>query len=133
MQLARLLRQEGVLLGDPRIIATTGWTTDELAVRASAARLSGIDDLRVRTLGMEAIASHRLGDTGGYWLMPYAGAGVVRGDAQLRGDIPYESSQTLGKAFAGLELGGSGAWRIGGEFGVTGSRRYQSVRIEYLF
>ena len=27
MQLARLLRQEGVLLGDPRIIATTGWTT----------------------------------------------------------------------------------------------------------
>ena len=30
VQLARLLRMEGVLVGDPRIIATTGWTTDEL-------------------------------------------------------------------------------------------------------
>ncbi len=31
VQLARALRAEGVMLGDPRIIATTGWTTDELS------------------------------------------------------------------------------------------------------
>ena len=29
-QLARVLREEGIALADPRIIATTGWTTDEL-------------------------------------------------------------------------------------------------------
>lgn len=29
--LARTLREEGIALADPRIIATTGWTTDELA------------------------------------------------------------------------------------------------------
>ena len=31
VQLAAALRAEGVALADPRIIATTGWTTDELA------------------------------------------------------------------------------------------------------
>lgn len=36
VQLAQLLRGEGIALADPRIIATTGWTTDELeaAIRA---------------------------------------------------------------------------------------------------
>src|SRR3546814_5901824 len=31
VQLAHALRAEGVMLGDPKIIATTGWTTDELS------------------------------------------------------------------------------------------------------
>ena len=31
MQLAMALRGEGIALADPRIIATTGWTTDELS------------------------------------------------------------------------------------------------------
>jgi len=31
VQLAAKLREEGIALADPRIIATTGWTTDELA------------------------------------------------------------------------------------------------------
>lgn len=37
MQLARALRSEGIALADPHIIATTGWTTDELeaAIRAA--------------------------------------------------------------------------------------------------
>ncbi|MBF6025332.1 SGNH/GDSL hydrolase family protein [Lysobacter niastensis] len=30
VQLAHALREEGIALSDPRIIATTGWTTDEL-------------------------------------------------------------------------------------------------------
>lgn len=37
MQLARALRAEGIALADPRIIATTGWTTDELAAAIDAA------------------------------------------------------------------------------------------------
>lgn len=31
VQLAKALREESIALADPRIIATTGWTTDELA------------------------------------------------------------------------------------------------------
>ena len=31
LQLAHALREEGIPLSDPRIIATTGWTTDELS------------------------------------------------------------------------------------------------------
>ncbi|MDN5780769.1 MAG: GDSL-type esterase/lipase family protein [Luteimonas sp.] len=42
MQLAHALRAEGVMLGDPKIIATTGWTTDELS-----AALDVFDDSRV--------------------------------------------------------------------------------------
>jgi len=37
-RLARALRAEGVMLGEPKIIATTGWTTDELS-----AALEGFD------------------------------------------------------------------------------------------
>ena len=36
-QLAAALRGEGIALADPRIIATTGWTTDELAAAIDAA------------------------------------------------------------------------------------------------
>ena len=39
--LARALRVEGVALDDPRIIATTGWTTDELAAAIDAAEPLG--------------------------------------------------------------------------------------------
>jgi lysophospholipase L1-like esterase len=31
IQLARALRADGIAIADPRIVATTGWTTDELA------------------------------------------------------------------------------------------------------
>lgn len=37
VQLARALRAQGVALADPRIIATTGWTTDELSAAIDAA------------------------------------------------------------------------------------------------
>jgi lysophospholipase L1-like esterase len=36
LQLARALRDEGVMLADPRIVATTGWTTDELSAALDA-------------------------------------------------------------------------------------------------
>lgn len=39
--LARALRAEGIALEDPRIIATTGWTTDELAGAIDAAEPLG--------------------------------------------------------------------------------------------
>jgi lysophospholipase L1-like esterase len=41
LQLAAALRDEGIALGDPRIIATTGWTTDELASAMDAAEPLG--------------------------------------------------------------------------------------------
>ncbi|MCJ0826537.1 SGNH/GDSL hydrolase family protein [Luteimonas sp. 50] len=44
LQLARALRAEGVALADPRIIATTGWTTDELAAAIDAAEPIGDHD-----------------------------------------------------------------------------------------
>lgn len=40
-QLARTLRDEGIALDDPRLIATTGWTTDELAAALDAAEPIG--------------------------------------------------------------------------------------------
>ncbi len=39
MQLARRLREEEVAIADPRIIATTGWTTDELAAGIERAQI----------------------------------------------------------------------------------------------
>nr|WP_279237646.1 GDSL-type esterase/lipase family protein [Dyella sedimenti] len=39
VQLARRLRQEGLDLDDPHIVATTGWTTDELAAAMDVAGL----------------------------------------------------------------------------------------------
>ncbi|HEX4852879.1 SGNH/GDSL hydrolase family protein [Arenimonas sp.] len=40
-QLAAALRAQGVALDDPRIIATTGWTTDELSAAMDAAEPLG--------------------------------------------------------------------------------------------
>ncbi len=41
-QLAHALREEGIALDDPRIIATTGWTTDELSAAIDEAGLYGV-------------------------------------------------------------------------------------------
>ena len=43
MQLAEALRREGFAISDPRIIATTGWTTGELAAAMDAAEPLGND------------------------------------------------------------------------------------------
>lgn len=40
-QIARALRDEGIAVDDPRIIATTGWTTDELSAAMDAAEPLG--------------------------------------------------------------------------------------------
>ena len=41
LQLAHALREEGIPLSDPRIIATTGWTTDELSAAIDEAEPLG--------------------------------------------------------------------------------------------
>jgi len=41
MQLARGMRDAGIAIADPRIIATTGWTTDELSAAMDAAEPLG--------------------------------------------------------------------------------------------
>ncbi|HJW47771.1 MAG TPA: SGNH/GDSL hydrolase family protein [Lysobacter sp.] len=52
MQLARLLRAESVALADPRIVATTGWTTDELEWGIDAAEPLGTFDLVSLLIGV---------------------------------------------------------------------------------
>ena len=49
MQLVAALRADGVVIDDPRIIATTGWTTDELSSAIDAAAPLG-DDYGLVTL-----------------------------------------------------------------------------------
>lgn len=52
VQLARALRAEGIALGDPRIIATTGWTTDELEWGIDAAEPLGTFDFVSLLIGV---------------------------------------------------------------------------------
>jgi lysophospholipase L1-like esterase len=50
--LARRLRQAGVEVGEPRIVAVTGWTTDELAQGMDAAALQPAHDLVSLQIGV---------------------------------------------------------------------------------
>ena len=52
VQLAAALRSEGVALADPRIIATTGWTTDELSSAIDAAQPLGRFDFVSLLIGV---------------------------------------------------------------------------------
>ncbi|WP_192906673.1 SGNH/GDSL hydrolase family protein [Luteimonas marina] len=52
MQLARALRADGIALADPRIIATTGWTTDELSAAIDAAEPLGAFDFVSLLIGV---------------------------------------------------------------------------------
>lgn len=52
VQLARALREEGCPLGDPRIIAATGWTTDELSAAIDAAEPLGAFDFVSLLIGV---------------------------------------------------------------------------------
>lgn len=51
-QLAQRLRADGVDLGDPQIVATTGWTTDELSAGMDAATLVPPYDLVTLSIGV---------------------------------------------------------------------------------
>lgn len=50
--LARALREEGIALDEPRIIATTGWTTDELSDAIDAAQPPGRFDFVSLAIGV---------------------------------------------------------------------------------
>ena len=52
MQLARGLRESGIELADPRIVATTGWTTDELEWGIDAVEPLGTFDLVSLLIGV---------------------------------------------------------------------------------
>lgn len=52
MQLTRRLRERGMEMGDPEIIARTGWTTDELAQAIDAANPQGPFDLVTLLVGV---------------------------------------------------------------------------------
>ena len=52
VQLAAALRAAGVDLGEPRIVAKTGWTTDELAAAIAAERITGTFDFVSLLIGV---------------------------------------------------------------------------------
>ncbi|WP_168810795.1 SGNH/GDSL hydrolase family protein [Chitinophaga oryzae] len=52
MQTARLLRDKGVAMADPRIVAVTGWTTDELENGIREAGITGTFDLVTLLIGV---------------------------------------------------------------------------------
>lgn len=52
VQLARTLRERGIALEEPRIIATTGWTTDELMAAMDAAEPLGQWDFVTLLIGV---------------------------------------------------------------------------------
>ena len=52
LQLAARLRDEGVALGDPRIVATTGWTTEELDAGIDVAQPLGTFDFVSLLIGV---------------------------------------------------------------------------------
>ena len=52
LQLARVLRSEHIALADPRIIATTSWTTDELGSAIDAAQPLGHSDFVSLLIGV---------------------------------------------------------------------------------
>ncbi|MFT4256498.1 MAG: SGNH/GDSL hydrolase family protein [Pseudoxanthomonas sp.] len=52
MQLAQVLRDDGFDIAQPRIIATTGWTTDELSAAIDAAEPLGKYDLVSLLIGV---------------------------------------------------------------------------------
>ncbi|WP_133478868.1 SGNH/GDSL hydrolase family protein [Cognatilysobacter segetis] len=52
VQLARALRDDGIDIAEPRIIATTGWTTDELAEGIAAAQPLGHFDFVTLGIGV---------------------------------------------------------------------------------
>lgn len=51
-QLARALRADGIALADPRIVAATGWTTDELSAAIDAAEPLGKHDFVSLLIGV---------------------------------------------------------------------------------
>ena len=52
VQLAKSLREEGIAIAEPRIIATTGWTTDELSAAMDAAEPLGQWDFVTLLIGV---------------------------------------------------------------------------------
>ncbi|CAN5613217.1 SGNH/GDSL hydrolase family protein [soil metagenome] len=114
IQLAEALRAEGIALTDPRIIATTGWTTDELSAAIDAVeplgtfdfvslligvnnqyRGRGVDDYRVE---FTALLERAVGFAGGRadrvlvlsipdWGATRFGAGSRRDLAQVSGEL----------------------------------------------
>jgi lysophospholipase L1-like esterase len=51
-QLARTLREDGIALSDPRVIATTGWTCDELSAAIDAAAPANDQDFVSLLIGV---------------------------------------------------------------------------------
>lgn len=59
VQLARAMRDDGIPLADPQIIATTGWTTDELSAAIDTAQPAADHDFVSLLIGVNNQYRHR--------------------------------------------------------------------------
>ena len=81
VQLVNQLRRRGIAVGEPRIVATTGWTTDELAAGMDQAQLAPTYDLVTLLIGVND--EYRERPAGGYRI---AFAALLKRAIALAGD-----------------------------------------------
>jgi hypothetical protein len=65
-QLAAALRATGICMGEPRIVAKTGWTTDELLAAIAEERIAGCFDLVSLLVGVNNQYPHFSSSCGGF-------------------------------------------------------------------
>ena len=125
VQLADRLRDDGIDLAPPRIIATTGWTTDELAAAIAAAQPLGTFDFAAG--GSQWV---RLGDNTGEALankvqVAFDAVRVTRVDDGTEPTPPGDDGDG-GGCNAG-HTGGTGALVLMALVGVVGRRRRRAA------
>lgn len=82
-QLVQQLRRSGVAIDDPRIVAVTGWTTDELSAGMDQAQLASAYDLVTLLIGVND--EYRGRPAGGY---RFAFTALLRRAIALSGNHP---------------------------------------------
>lgn len=83
VQLVSKLRQQGIAIDDPQIIAVTGWTTDELSAGMDQAHLTPPNDLVTLSIGVND--EYRKRPAGGYRV---AFAALLKRAIALAGNAP---------------------------------------------
>lgn len=80
-------------------IIQDGLTTPAVAARLSGTKATGLGDLEVATVALDAMVSKRLTA-----ITPYAGAGIVRVQSKVRGSALAEERFNQSRFFLGVNL-----------------------------
>ena len=65
MQLTRLIREQGVKISEPEIVARTGWTTTQLAAEINIRSAKGPFDIVTLMIGVNVKGGEKLYRQGG--------------------------------------------------------------------